>query len=268
MIGLRSVVGFCLLCALCFSAIAASGAAASNGTTAFTCKEKKEVGGVGFSREHCSAADVASEGAKYEHVAVAEETATEVVATNANTKNETTEPTTVKLLSVISGTPIEIQGTGWTGSGLMVNTKDPGTGEHYVQEEGTVTFTGVTVTKPAGKGCKVATESVKTNQLSVTSKGQGDALKFAPKEGTTFATVTIEGCSIGALNGACALTGSLVGHPDGAVVSFKHSEITTQNTLSFGGQKAGLEGTVTIRGRDQAVGGTFTPLSITTVETP
>jgi hypothetical protein len=269
MTGLRSVVGLCLLCALGISAIAASGAAASNGTTAVTCKEKKEPGGKGFSRAHCSAADAVTEGAKYEHVAIAEETATKVKATNANTSGETTGSTTVKLQSTQSGTPLELQATGWEGTGSMFNTKDPETGEHYVQEEGTVTFTGVTVTKPAGKGCEVEGGSIKTNQLSVTSQEQGMALKFVPKFAEPFASFNMKGCSTGALNGLYEIKGSLLGHPDGAVVTFVHSEVTAQGTLSMRGQKCGLEGTVTISGKDEAAGdASFTALSITTVETP
>jgi hypothetical protein len=249
--------------------------AATHGTTGFTCKKKKEKGGAGFSRAHCASADVVSEGAEYEHVAIAENTTTEVKGSNAKTSGETTTSTIVKFKSVVAGSEVELQATGWEGSGSMENRRDAETGEHYVQEEGSLTFTGVTVTKPAGKGCKVLTGAggaegtVDTNQLSVTSKGQGDALKFQPKEGTTFLNFTLSACSVGALNGTVTVTGSLTGNPDGAVVSFSHSKVTEQGTLKCGSQKAGLEGIVTISSRDPILEETeFTPLSVTTVETP
>ena len=49
----RAVVGLCMLSALLISAFAAQGAAATKGTTAFTCQEK--AGGT-FTDAHCKTA--------------------------------------------------------------------------------------------------------------------------------------------------------------------------------------------------------------------
>jgi hypothetical protein len=271
----RALAGLCMLCALALSAFAAQSASATTkGTTAFTCV-KTGAGGT-FTREHCAAADAGS--GNYSHVAVAQNTTTEVIATNQKTNSETTASTPVKLKATIAGVTLELQATGWEGSGWIENKKDEN-GEHYVEDGGTVTFSGVIVTIPTGKGCKVwkdeegvkgAEGVIKTNPLRVTSTEQGEDLKFEGVEGGLFATFFLE-CTtkVPACEGTISITGSLKASPNGATVAFDHNKITEQNTLKIKGSKAGLEGKVTIRGRDGKAGDTeYTPISITTVETP
>ena len=56
---------------------------------------------------------------------------------------------------------------------------------------------------------------------------------------------------------------------DGSTIICTHTNTTEQNTLKISGLKAGIEGTVTIVGRDPELKETvYTPLSPTTVETP
>jgi hypothetical protein len=275
MTGRRTIVGLWMLCALALSAFAAQSASATTkGTTAFTCK--KTGAGGGFTKSHCKPADAGS--GEYSHVAVAENTTTEIKGTNQNTAAETTKATNLILKVTVGGVELELQATGLAGEGWTENRKDPGTGEHYLVDAGMTQFTGVTVQKPAGKGCKVYTDNegvkgaegvVDTAQLSVTSKGQGDFLKFEPTEGSTFARFIFDGCSpaVPACEGTWEVTGSLKGVPEGATVRFSHTEVTTQNTLKGKGSKAGLEGTVAISSRMDNTE-TYTPLSVTTVETP
>lgn len=279
----RAITGLCMFCALAFSGFAVQGAAAATkGTTAFTCKEKKEPGGAGFSKAHCRPADAVSTGAKYEHVAIAESTTTEVTGTNAKTSAETTASSVWRLKSVVAGIEFEISATELHAEGWATNAKDP-TGEHYVHGTGSAVFKGVAVTKPAGKGCKVFTDDhsgpepkegaegvIDTELLKATTTGQGDFLKFEPDEGDVLATFWVT-CTpkLPALEGTWEVTGSVKGVPDGATVNFTHTETTTQGTLKVKGNKAGLEGSVTFSGRDPALSETvYTPLSPTTIETP
>ncbi len=55
----------------------------------------------------------------------------------------------------------------------------------------------------------------------------------------------MELCTVGALNGEYVVTGTVKGTPDGALVRLTHAGSTEQGTLLLGGQKAGIEGTLT-----------------------
>jgi hypothetical protein len=266
----RTAIGLCMLCALVFSAFAAQSAfAASKGTTAFTC-----VKGQGTLRgEHCLSTGAAA--AEYGHVAIAENATTELSGTNGKTANETTESSVARFKETIAGVELELSATGGEGSGTLVNKKDATTGEHYAEGSGTLAFTGVVVTKPI-KGCRVYTDETKgvegvvdTKPLKATTKGQGDSIKFEPGSGVTFATFFIAGCSpsIPAIEGIWEITGSLKCPIAGATASCTHAEVTAANTLKGKGNKAGLEGSVTLSGRANS-GDTYKPLASTTVETP
>lgn len=262
MTGHRSVVGLCLLCALLVSAIAAPAAsAATNGTTAFTCRN--EGPGHAFSKAHCAPADAV--GGEYEHVAIPESKTTSVVGTAGTTEGG---KEVTKLKGTLLGVNVEIQAKGLALEGTLTNSKAE-SGEHFTHGEGKVIYTEASVTAPAEKGCKLKGGKVETKQVVATSAGQGDALKFTPASGTLFTEFAIEGCSVETLNNTYPVTGSVKGTPDGATIKFGHTETTAQNTLKFGGQKTGIEGSITLSGRTPFSEETvFTPLSATTVETP
>jgi hypothetical protein len=266
-----AIVALCMLCALVFSAFAAQGAAAATkGTTAFTCVNEKGT----LRGEHCLTTGTAS--ATFGHVAIAENTTTIASATNAKTASATfsADPTILKV--TVAGTPLEVQATGVEGSGSITNRKSA-SGEHYVAVTGSLTYSGVTVLKPAGQGCDVYEHAegplikegtkgvVKTQNLKMTTEGQGDFLKIEPEFGTTYANffVTCTGAGVPeALKGTWTVTGSLKCPLTGPTVVCNHEEVTTQNTLKAKGSKAGLQGSLTLSA------GAFTPLSFTTVETP
>jgi len=262
MISRRVGIALCVLCTFALSAIGAQSAfGVTNGTTGFTCKEKKEPGGAGFSGAHCKASDAVETGAKYEHVAIPENVATEGKAVNQGTSGE---KLTARMLSVVSGVAVELQATETVSEATGTNKKS-GTGEHFVEGFGKATFSGVTVTKPAGKGCKVSGGEVVTKELRGISVGMEG--KLEPASGTTFLEVTIEGCSLAALNNTYPVTGSLRCPGDGATAVCTHAETTALGTLKFGGQKAGVEATTTATGRAKPTEA-FTPVAVTTVETP
>lgn len=268
MTGRRGIVGLCLLCALVFSALAAQDvAAATNGTTGFTCKEKKEAGGTGFSDAHCKVA--VGTGAKFEHLAIPENLATEGRVVNQTTEGKTE---IASLKSTISGVEVELQAIETEGLATGQNSKDV-SGEHFITGTGATTYSSVTVAKPAGKGCTVhETEKgtvgmITTKTLKGTSLGQGMGGKLEPLEGTEYVSFWIEGCSIEALNGKYTVTGSVTCPVEGATVRCHHAETTAQGTLKLRGQKAGAELVTTATARANS-GEAYTAVAATTIETP
>jgi hypothetical protein len=273
--GRRAIVGLCMLCALVVSAFAAQSASAteSKGTTAFTCKPvipAKET--KGFSKAHCKPEDAVNTEAKFEHVEIPESTTTKITGNNKDTEGKAVHST---LVSTAFGATVELTAKTLTGEGWMTNAKDPTTGEHYAHGEGTITYTDVTVVKPAN--CVVDTHDgtltpgpsgiVHTEPLKATTKGQGDRLKFEPKEGTTFAKFWITGAGC-PFNQTFTVTGSVNAPVDGATTNATEADTTSQNTLKLNGAKAGISGTLTIEGKDEvAKDTTYEPLSATTVET-
>jgi hypothetical protein len=278
MTGRRAIVGLCIVSAVAFSACAVQSAGATTkGTTAFTCVEGKGA----LKGEHCLTTGSGS--ATFGHVAIAEETTTELIATNAKTASETTAAAAAVLKATIAGVPVELKATGVAGTGLMRNAKAP-SGQHYVEAwPFPLVFSGVTVAKPEGKGCKVfdevaeseSTEGVITTEsLTGTTESQGDFVKvtrFAGSSTATIATFFItcnKGGGTEALEGKWTVTGNFQCPTSGATVVCKHEEVTTQNTLKAKGSKAGFEGALTFSGRVFGSGSAYTPLSATTVETP
>lgn len=282
----RGAAGLLLLLALALNVAPAQGEIeARPATTAFTCKKKVVEGGPGFSKSHCKAADAVGSGAGYEHVAIPANTRTEITVSNENTEGKTQ---VAKLRSTIAGVNLELQATGTHAEGWMENkidtrlipTTKPKVDTHIPEPvftgEAQTTYSGVTVTAPAGKGCKVKGEKIVTNKLRATSRESGMEGKLEPAEGETFFTFEIEGCSIAALNNGYSVTGSVKCPVDGATAVCTHTATTAQGTLKMLGQKAGVEVTTTFKGKDAAAGDSgYTPISptteeflVTTTETP
>jgi hypothetical protein len=269
----RAVIGLCAICALLVSAFAAQGAsAATKGTTAFTC-----VKNAGTLRgEHCLTTGEASP--TFGHVAIAENTTTELEGSNEKTATETTAARPTILKGTIAGVPLILTAkkvSKGPGSVNWVENKKAASGEHYIHGEGRIHYTEVT----ANHGCKVfddtggvkgAEETVTTTQLTATTEGQGDFLKFKPAVGNLFASFIISGCEAGfsSLEKTYEVNGSVKGVPTGATTVFTHAETTAQGTLKLGEVNVGIEGALTLSGRAKGSVGAYTPLSATTVETP
>ncbi|HEX5610844.1 MAG TPA: hypothetical protein VFX45_12225 [Solirubrobacterales bacterium] len=243
--GRRAIVGLCMLCALLVSAFAAQSASAV-GTTAYTCKETGK--GPGFSDAHCK---TASEAGPFQHVAITLNQTTELSGSNETTGG-TKENTLLK--ATIAGSAFTLTGKTTSGSGWMTNATEGE--EMYAHGEGVITYTEVT----ASGGCKVFTDSgagkgeegvIHTETLKASTKGQGDALKFEPKEGTVFARFLLEGCTNTGINGTYTVTGSVkTSSITGATSNFTHANTTEQNTLKLNGTiKAGIEGILTLKSR-------------------
>lgn len=120
------------------------------------------------------------------------------------------------LLKRTNTSPILIH---WVPSGIEVEVKCETLGgtktvSNYEKEgkfgfegEGTISLSGCTVSKPAGKGCTVKSfETVQLKESSEDLAGEVQRTLFVPKEGSKLATVTVEGCVI---EGSWAIEGAL-----------------------------------------------------------
>jgi hypothetical protein len=262
-----------MLFALLVSAFAAQGAsAATKGTTVVTCKEGPGDVGSTWGDAHCKEV-----GTGFGHYAVGPETTTELDGSNITTGSERS---VAKLHSVQAGVEEEFQAkVVKRGSGSTPWVKNLTTGkEHYIEGEGRLLYEEIEVTKPAGKGCKVEGGKVETKQLKAHTMGiateeiprlnEQMVIKFEPASGTTFAEFNVVECSVGSLNGPYTVTGSLKATPKGATLETTGAGVTGQGKLFVRGQKAGIDGAITINGRDPAASETlYTPLSVTTIET-
>lgn len=271
MTGSRAAAGLCLIWALALGALAPG--AAAEGTTAFTCKKVTPAEHTaGFKDAHCK--NVTSAFAEYEHFEIPAGTKTEVSGTNQRTEGEAAS--TWSLQSSVGGVELELQATGLSVSGSMTNSINGV--EHLASGTGSAVFTGVKVTKPAGKGCIVKTDEipakvpgaeaiVDTRFLKATTAGQGDAVKFEAVEGGVLASFFIEKCTIAMLNKTYEVTGSVVStNSNGATVDFSEEATTKLGTLKLNGVTAGIEGSLTLSGRDPTLKETqYTPLSATTI---
>jgi hypothetical protein len=163
-----------------------------------------------------------------------------ITATNSKTASETTTAQHAILAGNLAGVATELTCSEVSGTGSLTNAAAS------VSGTGTLTYSGCSVLKPAGKECKVKEGMVTTEELAATTVGQAaNKLKFE-QIGTKFANVIIEGCTVGSLNNTFPVTGSLVADTSGATTTTTEAGITTQGTLKFGGNKAGLEGAITI----------------------
>ena len=181
------------------------------------------------------------------HYKIAEGTSTEL-AGNSNGE-------VAKLKATIAGAAVTFTSSSATGSGTMENKVEVG-GEHFAHGEGTIVFNEITVSTPKcfaytdEAGAKGAKGTVDTEKLTVTTKGQGSALKLTPAAGEVFARFWVLDANkkTSAEGGKCpiastyTITGSIKGVPDGATARMTHAESTAQGTLKLGtGAKVGIK---------------------------
>jgi len=255
MTGRKAIAGLSLLCALVFCALAAPGAMALNGTTAYECKPVK-AGKTGFTDEHCTKAAEPGK-ASFEHVLIPEGS-TAVAITN----NETgaTYPV-VRLRGELAGVKVELEAKKFTScKESTIENKENAKKQMEVAGKGCGEFSEITTLKPAK--CSVKSIALKAGLIGTTEvvEKKEEAPHFTgtgyrpPPEGGgegVFASFTLEGseCFIKGLT--LEVKGSVkasmptegVGH--GPTLKFTTAE--TEKTLSIGGKSAAFEGTFTMR---------------------
>ncbi len=253
----NGIAAVCLLCALAISALATQDASAAlTGTTAVTCKSTPATGF--FSDAHCT---TKVGGGNFSHESIESGKTTELSVTNGSTCEETKAACPLKLKALISGVTLEITTKKVVGNGSIHNVLVGE--EHQVVGSAALTFEEASVTAPAGKGCEVEGEKFSTNELALTSAGQGMVLQIAPVSGELVSEVRVKGCSVVALNNLYALNGNFKGTFSGATVKFTHSGTTESNTLTLSGQKTGIDGQLTLSARANS-SEAYTPLAATT----
>lgn len=140
------------------------------------------------------------------------------------------------LSSTVAGVKFKISCTTLEGMGEGENAKEGAVGSNIVWELGSCS-----VLEPSGKGCAVSSP-ITTNKLKFET-GE-TTVKYMPASGETIATITISGCSVGALNGAKELKGSMVASVQEEVPGSQEFTATSGSSLKFAGQTATLLETI------------------------
>jgi hypothetical protein len=235
-LAIRTVLALSLfLLAAAISGVGVGSAAAGN-TTGVLCAAVTT--GATFSDSDCTTAQAGGEG--FVHKSFPENTSTPVTvgSTTSTTFKTTVFSTTLTMICTSAGA-----------TNVILNTQGPGGGhEMYSWGTGVITFSGCTVTSPAGSNCKVNLGTIKTKPLLFTTLEQGMGVKFGPESGSLIAEVKIEGCTGSAvnLNRTYELTGSVVLTPNGAVLSSTHAGTTAQGTLFLGTSTIGMTTSLTM----------------------
>ncbi|HUB98606.1 MAG TPA: hypothetical protein VMS11_02160 [Solirubrobacterales bacterium] len=272
MTGRRTLTVLMALCALSFSAIAAqSAAAATNGTTAYTCTSDAKT--KDFKTEHCVPGET---GTAFGHVEVPPGEITEAKLSNAKTDSTTTKPTNFSLHSTIGGAKFTITATGVNAEGLLENNQ-LGSGEHFTEAAtASIELTGVTTSNPncAVEGLPGGLGVIKTKVVGLNTKEHGMGIRlFAAVAGLIAEfRVVKSGAMVCAQAGTYPVVGTATGIPNGATIKFDETETTNSGALHIGneaGPVVGLNGLITVtakkKGADDA---TTKPISPTTVATP
>jgi hypothetical protein len=245
MTGRKALVGLSLLCALVFSAFAASSASAL-GTTAVTCAPV--LTGAEFEDEHCNTGKIGGKG--FIHEEIAPNTVTKITVTNEKTAAETTTHTPAVLHGVLSTIPVTITCTKVHGTGTLTNNPGPpmtatGTVEVEYSECKTVIEgikTSCKVKEPI-KASANTTTVVEGTEMYQKATGSGAGEQFVA---LSFENNGAEVCPKGitSLN-PYKVTGAAIGTPKGATIHFEEKEPHT--TLKLGGNPAEITGTLTLR---------------------
>lgn len=142
------------------------------------------------------------------------------------------------LSATVGGVAFQITCEGLESVGGTITNTEPKAGEMVGTGTGKSKFTKCKATKPAGNVCTVA-ETLETVELS--SKTVEMGIKYTPKEGETFITITVGGASCpAALKGEKAVKGSA----ESATFDMVTQEFTAASgsALTFGGQAATFTG--------------------------
>jgi hypothetical protein len=265
------LVGLCAACSLIFCGVAAPAAMANKeDTTAFTCSASAATKSFGD-------ADCSESGSSFGHTAIPANTETQLKVGGGTTVLKFVAAGANVVLTAASVEPVP-------GSFNWMENKENGA-EMWVAGEGRLTFKGVT----ENHGCKVegltapgGEEMLSTTQLKTTTKGASlpagvpaaqrrMAMEFVPavKPGEPLLVTEFN-----LVNAACPaalkglnpfkVIGSVTGEPKGANVVFTQAITKEEGTLRVLGNVAGINGSLTLSGREEVSTGPFTALSFTT----
>jgi hypothetical protein len=242
----RLTIGALALCALSVCAFGASSSVAANPHW-YTCKNVGVPLGT-FTSSTCSGPRFTEQA--WETVKAPKKTRINVTSTKRK-KGEEEEVLPNEFKGTVAGIKLEIT-CGTMTSGDEAETKEGGK-ETVIDETekgeattggGFFKYTECAVATPEPTKCKVKGGGFTTVNLIGTTSMASEAeeavslIKMSPETGTTIATITIEGCGMGALNGPKTLTGSMVGEVPGEAKSVTLFEGAVGGELKLAGAKA------------------------------
>jgi len=226
----KTTIGLCLLGTMLVSAVAVPAAGAQTNATAWGCVSTAEAKHQ-YSDSRCTVESSGGNTGKW-----TKQTGT---ANTPATGTAESEGTTV-FKATTGGVSVELTSTSLSGTGSGENKVNEG-GIMEATGTGTIEFQNVS----ANHSCLVngvalatiTTEKMRTHTLSTTE------VKFEPASGTTFATFTLTGCAISALNKTWVISGSDIGTVNGDKIQATHTGTTGQGTLKANTSiNAGIEG--------------------------
>lgn len=233
----KGLVGLTMLCLLVLGAVPASSAFAAKGTTAFTClKVEKEAQ---FSDAHCTTGGI---GTGYKHEAVPAGTKTAFLISNQKTQGGTTEPTTAIIRIRIGPMDGDIQCKTVSGEGSLTGNAGP---PMNLTGSVTIAFGECTLVAPGTfPECVLASPTITTLPLNITTPTEGMKLSFAGETGT-FAKFSLTKCKNPPFNTEYVITGGFDALPSGTTL-----ETTAETSLGLkttGGQAALISKTTLTR---------------------
>jgi hypothetical protein len=142
-----------------------------------------------------------------------------------------------KLEGTLAGLEIEILCSQENGSGYVENSEALGMGHSL----GELHYLSCSIKKPAGQGCLVSNSLILVKEvlnLLLLHEGSGFYLvDFSPESGTTFTSITIDGCTNTSLNNTFKVNGTARGLVNNSNSSVNFSS-TTGSKLTLGGNPA------------------------------
>ena len=275
MIGRRATVGFSLLCALLFSAIAVQSASAAKAinTTAVTCV--KGGGILDFRDAHCNEKGTPFT-EEYGHVAIKNDETTEIEITNSTTGGAT-DPAVLKGKAFGAASEITCNKVASVPKKTFLHNVETPEKKHTITGETSAEYKDCSVQKPLKCDVKepieVKAEFESVEGLESEGKKETMGVQFKAKGAEPFAKIEFinNGAESCALNGKTVnVTGSAIGtgtpepskanKHSGATTNFHHEKITATKELLLGGEAAGFQNKATVR----MVGGNPIVLTTTT----
>ena len=233
----RPIIGASLLCALCFCAL---GAASASATTLHVCSAFEN--GVTttaqrYTTSHCEPGTTSVTGAF----------GTKPIPA-VNTKVTTTATKPFKLRGTVAGVAVTLECKKLESPGATA-TNEEVEGKMRAKGVGKLVYTECIVVAPAEKKCVVKEGKVSTKNIESLSEDIGEVMrvKYTPTEAGIFAEITIEKCTVLALNGTFPVKGADIGFPVQSEGMATSSVVFTEASskeggLTFAGNPAFLEG--------------------------
>jgi hypothetical protein len=215
----NSILGALFLSALCFCAFGAANAFAVKSVQMHECVNTGGNGSGTHGTKYVEGCGSTIAGGVWE-----------TVKQVGSKKLKSTQTSAFTLAATVAGVKFKIECSTLNGTGEGENSGEVFVGKNIVE-----VFSGCAVTEPAGKGCTV-TKEITTNTLKAETKEMN--VNFTPAVSETFVTITISGCSVGALNGEKPVTGSASAVFTEEAPNTAEFTATSGSVLKFGGQAA------------------------------